>query len=92
MKSLGKVGTAGSDANKLEFTFTSKNPGTYDATINLRSLDNVDIRNIEVTVNCLPKTSHFTLEMVAPAMKEVTQEIPIKNMSDKDWTIKVGLI
>ena len=57
----------------------------------LTSQNKQDIRVYEFKVTVLPKPIKAVLEMRCPAREQVMQDIPVKNDSDKDWTVRGNL-
>ena len=82
--------------------FTPKGPGTYRAEIIMTSAWDIRIFNVEchVTVQEAEPTLEFTVSPLAswrrsdcsrtqaPARQSVTQEIPLTNTSDDNWTMR----
>jgi len=48
-----------------------------------------DVRRYKVLFTVQPKPLKAILEMNVPARSEVTQNLPIVNNTDRDWTIKI---
>lgn len=61
------------------------------AILTMKNADKTDVRRYKILVNALPKPTKAILEMVCPARESLTQDLPIINPSDKDWSIKVNL-
>ena len=72
--------------------FSPKSPATYQCLLILKSLDRTDIRIIEIIMTAIPQMIKTQIEFVVPARGAVTQEIPIVNISERDWLVKVNLI
>ena len=68
-------------------TVNPTKPATYPCFVILKSLDRTDIRLYEFKVNAIPQKIKAQLEFKVPARGQVTQEIPIVNNSQKEWTV-----
>lgn len=84
----GKGGTGGQVANvaKLTLEFWPKEPGVYPCTVTLTS--DVDIRIYQIEGTGTAPNTHCALHFNTQARKPVTQEIPIVNPTDREWSIK----
>jgi hypothetical protein len=80
-----------STLNMLELTVNPAKPATYPCFVILKSLDRTDIRLYEFKVNAIPQKIKAQLEFKVPARGSVTQEIPIVNNSQKEWTVSATL-
>jgi hypothetical protein len=80
-----------STLNALELTVNPAKPATYPCFVILKSLDRTDIRLYEFKVNAIPQKIKAQLEFKVPARGQVTQEIPIVNNSQKEWTVTATL-
>lgn len=60
-------------------------------TVTLKNQQKTDIRRFKVEVTAFPKPIKAILEFRVPARNQTTQEIPIINNSEKDWTIRVTM-
>lgn len=102
--STPKVGTKGGNSNgamgangdlaalnQFEMTVNPTKPATYPCFVILKSLDRTDIRLYEFKVNAIPQKIKAQLEFKVPARGQVTQEIPIVNNSQKEWTVTAVL-
>jgi len=78
--------------NKLPVTLQFKT-ATKDHPLRfiLRSQNKQDIRVYEFKVTVLPKPIKAILEMRCPAREPLIQDIPVKNDTDKEWTIRGNL-
>merc|ERR1719353_2828295 len=76
------------DANseKLCLEFKPREPGVYPCSVILTSNNDMRIYSIEGTGTA--PNSRVALTFHTHARREVTQEIPIVNPTDKDWPIK----
>jgi hypothetical protein len=83
-------GPAGANAStKFNLTLSPKGAGTYPCEIILQSAFDVRIYRIEFEI--LSPGTQATLEMAVPARQKITQDIPMVNPSDKDWTFSATL-
>ena len=80
-----------STVNALELSVNPAKPATYPCFVILKSLDRTDIRLYEFKVNAIPQKIKAQLEFKVPARGQVTQEIPIVNNSQKEWTVTAAL-
>jgi len=48
-----------------------------------------DVRRYRITFTIQPKPLKAILEMNVPARREITQNLPIVNNTDRDWNIKI---
>jgi hypothetical protein len=80
-----------SAVNLFEMTVNPAKPATYPCFVILKSLDRTDIRLYEFKVNAIPQKIKAQLEFKVPARGSVTQEIPIVNNSQKEWTVTAVL-
>ncbi len=79
-----------SSENKVPLTFVCKNPVyEFNTIITLRNAEKTDIRRYRLVITVQPKPLKAILEMNVPARSEVTQNLPIVNNTEKDWSIKV---
>ncbi|XP_052240686.1 cilia- and flagella-associated protein 47-like isoform X3 [Dreissena polymorpha] len=69
--------------------FLAEEPGHYPCQIILRGPDDVRVFRIECTVN--PEGSTAELAFSAPVHQNVTQEIPLVNMTTSDWPLKATI-
>ena len=58
----------------------------------LKSQNKLDVRLYEFKVSVLPKPTKAVLEMKCPARESLVQDIPIKNDTDRDWTVRAQVI
>mmetsp|Transcript_28943 Transcript_28943/g.66987 ORF Transcript_28943/g.66987 Transcript_28943/m.66987 type:complete len:2816 (+) Transcript_28943:96-8543(+) len=79
----------GQPDNRLMIELHPKGPGTYSTRIVLRS--SVDVRVIEVESLVSAMGLRANLDFVCPARSAITQDIPIINVSTKDWVIQCHL-
>ena len=79
--------------NKLTISLIFKAP-TKDHPLRfvLRSQNKMDIRVYEFKATVLPKPIKAVLEMRCPAREALTQDIPIKNDTDRDWNVRAQLV
>jgi hypothetical protein len=77
--------------NLIELSVNPSKPATYPCFVILKSLDRTDIRLYEFKVNAIPQKIKAQLEFKVPARGGVTQEIPIVNNSQKEWTVTANL-
>lgn len=75
----------GDQPNTLPLTFRPKAAGVYQAKLILRHKH--DVRVYELDFTCMAPGVDRVLEFVAPARQKVTQEIPVVNGTDDDWTL-----
>ncbi|KAJ3300030.1 Cilia- and flagella-associated protein 47 [Borealophlyctis nickersoniae] len=75
--------------NYIENLF--QNPGKYSCKITLTCMEASDVRVLKVDGMAISEGSKAELEFAVPARQSVTQDIPIVNKSDEDWTIKAHL-
>jgi len=71
---------------KLSLEFRPKEPGVYPCQVILTS--DVDIRMYQIEGTGTAPNTHCALTFHTQARKHVTQEIPILNPTDREWTIK----
>ncbi|XP_052808119.1 cilia- and flagella-associated protein 47-like isoform X2 [Mya arenaria] len=69
--------------------FRAEEPGHYPCEIVLRGTDDVRVFQIECTVN--PEGSTAEITFTAPVHQNVTQEIPLVNMTNNDWPLKAHI-
>ncbi|EGR30900.1 hypothetical protein IMG5_121460 [Ichthyophthirius multifiliis] len=75
---------------RFPLSFYFKNPvKDYKLELTLHNKAKTDIRKYRLEVTSNPKPIKAILEFKIPARQTSTQEIPIINDSEKDWTIKV---
>ena len=76
--------------NKIPFTIVCKNP-VYQFTtfVLVYNKFKTDVRRYKVVFTVQPKPLKAILEMNVPARSEVTQNLPVVNNTDRDWTIKI---
>ncbi|XP_074953995.1 cilia- and flagella-associated protein 47 [Phalacrocorax aristotelis] len=88
-KELSPQKTDRSDAVELPIKFIPRYAGCYHCQILLKSSCDVRVYEIECVVN----TDHaeVELEFVTPAYQAVTQDIPISNVSNRDWKLEAIL-
>ncbi len=55
----------------------------------LSNKSKTDVRRYKVIFTVQPKPLKAILEMSVPARGEITQNLPIVNNTERDWTIKV---
>ena len=77
--------------NGLVLGFAPRQPGEYPCQVILTNALKTDIRVLEVNVSVKPRKAKLTLEMTTFARLSLSQEIPITNNSDKDWSIRTRL-
>ena len=73
------------DNARLPVGFVPEGPGHYQCRVILRAPNDVRVYHIEVTVN--PEGSDIELEFTSPTHESVTQNIPVVNGSERDWTL-----
>eukprot|EP00825_Cyclidium_porcatum_P017017 TRINITY_DN1987_c0_g1_i2.p1 TRINITY_DN1987_c0_g1~~TRINITY_DN1987_c0_g1_i2.p1 ORF type:complete len:400 (-),score=64.28 TRINITY_DN1987_c0_g1_i2:21-1220(-) len=79
-------------SNKFPINLCFKNPAKDSKMLLiLKNSLKTDIRIYKLEITVHPKPVKATLEFRVPARKHTTQDIPIINNTDKDWTIKVLL-
>ncbi|KNC96854.1 uncharacterized protein SPPG_07686 [Spizellomyces punctatus DAOM BR117] len=76
---------------ELPITFNPRGPGKYSCRVTLTSLDSSDVRIFTVNGLAISEGSRAALEFSIPARQTVSQEIPIVNRTDEDWTIKAHI-
>ncbi|NXU12751.1 CFA47 protein, partial [Pardalotus punctatus] len=79
----------GSNTVELPIKFTPRYAGCYHCQIHLKSSSDIRVYEIECVVNA--DQADAQLEFVTPVYQTVTQEIPISNMSSKDWRFEAYL-
>ncbi|KAJ3044775.1 Cilia- and flagella-associated protein 47 [Rhizophlyctis rosea] len=77
--------------SELPVTFSPRNPGKYFCKITLTCLEASDVRVLVVNGVAISEGSKAELEFTTPARQPLTQDIPIVNKTDEDWTIKAHL-
>ena len=79
--------------NRIGITLNFKTP-TKDHPLRflLKSQNQQDIRLYEFKATVLPKPMKALLEMRCPARETLVQDIPVRNDTDKDWSIRAQLI
>jgi len=85
----GKGDGKGGGSGKLSLSFHPKEPGIYPCTVTLTSAMDTRIYQIEGT-GTAPNT-RAALNFHTQARRPITQDIPVTNPTDKDWTIKCVL-
>ncbi|XP_064263439.1 cilia- and flagella-associated protein 47 isoform X3 [Passer domesticus] len=81
--------TDGNDTVEFPIKFTPEKAGCYHCQIVLKSSWDIRVYEIECVVNA--DQADAQLEFLTPAYQTVTQEIPITNISDKDWRFEAVL-
>jgi hypothetical protein len=76
---------AGQQHASFNVTFNPKGPGTYNCYAMLVS--NWDVRVVMVEGRSRAPGMKAEMQFNCPARQQITQEIPITNASDKEWTI-----
>mmetsp|Transcript_76352 Transcript_76352/g.221693 ORF Transcript_76352/g.221693 Transcript_76352/m.221693 type:complete len:2886 (+) Transcript_76352:129-8786(+) len=71
---------------KLSLEFRPKEPGVYPCTVTLTS--DVDIRCYQIEGTGTAPNTHCALNFQTQARKEIIQEIPIVNPTEREWAIK----
>ena len=91
-KSADANTSSSSTQNKLPINVLFKAP-TKDHPLRFvaRNTNGADVRLYEFKITVLPKPIKAVLEMRCPAREFITQDIPLKNESDREWTIKASL-
>eukprot|EP00929_Paragymnodinium_shiwhaense_P088700 TRINITY_DN49010_c0_g1_i1.p1 TRINITY_DN49010_c0_g1~~TRINITY_DN49010_c0_g1_i1.p1 ORF type:complete len:2929 (-),score=783.00 TRINITY_DN49010_c0_g1_i1:108-8894(-) len=74
------------NAGKLVILFRPQEPGVYPCTVTLTS--DIDIRIYQIEGTGAAPNSHCALTFTTQARKHITQEVPIVNTTDREWTIK----
>jgi hypothetical protein len=75
--------------NKLSIELRPKGPGVYASNIILKSALDVRVLTSEITVNAQGLKAN--LELTTSARIAITQEIPILNVTTKDWVVSCML-
>lgn len=81
----------GETGNVLSLGFAPRQPGEYPCQIVLTNASKTDIRVLDVNVSVKPRKAKLTLEMTTFARLSLSQDLPIQNNSDKDWSVKTRL-
>lgn len=80
-----------SSENKIPLTFVCKNPVyEFNTIVTLRNAEKTDVRRYRLVITVQPKPLKAILEMNVPARSEVTQNLPIVNHTEKDWSIRIS--
>ncbi|PRP78761.1 hypothetical protein PROFUN_00934 [Planoprotostelium fungivorum] len=77
------------DTLKLGVNFHPKESGYYNCRLLMTSL--YDVRVVEVEGTSTAKSTVQSLDFVVAARQSITQHVPIRNNTNKDWTFKVTL-
>ena len=75
--------------NAVVFSFFPEKAGTYRSRVIAFSKENdLDVRILELVANVTAPVTSTLFEFKGPAKQKLTQDIPIVNESDKDWTLQ----
>ncbi|XP_053397416.1 cilia- and flagella-associated protein 47-like isoform X4 [Mercenaria mercenaria] len=74
---------------EIPVKFYAEDPGHYPVEIILRGTDDVRVFRIECTVN--PEGSTAEINFTSPVHQNVTQEIPLVNMTNHDWPLQAHI-
>ncbi|XP_076467202.1 cilia and flagella-associated protein 47-like [Babylonia areolata] len=74
---------------ELPIEFSAKKAGHYPCQITLRSIDDIRVYRIDCTVN--PEGSTAELQFSVPVHQSITQEIPIMNVTNHDWSLEAKI-
>ena len=78
--------------NTTPISFVPPKAGHYHSLAVVHSRDNAyDVRVIEVNANVSMPDSKMALEFSGPARQRLTQHIPVRNDSKRDWSLAVVL-
>ncbi|KAJ3327773.1 Cilia- and flagella-associated protein 47 [Blyttiomyces sp. JEL0837] len=78
--------------SELPVVFSPTLPGKYSCKIVLNCLDAPDVRLFSIHGVAISEGSKADLDFAIPARQAVTQDIPIVNKSDDEWTLKASLM
>ncbi|KAJ3096695.1 Cilia- and flagella-associated protein 47 [Phlyctochytrium planicorne] len=76
---------------ELPVIFKPKLPGKYSGKIILIGQDVSDIRVFSIHGVAISEGSKAEIDFLTPVRQSLTQDIPIVNKTDDDWTIKASL-
>ena len=79
------------EESKLQIEFTAKIVKKYETKVIISNPEKTDIRIYELLIRTHPPPVFGQLTFNVPARQLVTQDIPINNESEGEWTIKVDL-
>ncbi|KAI9205277.1 uncharacterized protein BJ171DRAFT_615867 [Polychytrium aggregatum] len=77
---------------ELPITFTPQLPGKYVCKVVLSSVEASDVRVFLIYGIAMSEGTKADLEFTTPARQPITQDIPIVNRTEEDWTIKAGAL
>lgn len=77
------------EAGAVDLLFTPKGPGLYRTEVCLVSPYDVRMYNVEMTVT--PEKVEPELELASPVRQALSQDIPIYNGTDEQWTLRALL-
>ncbi|KAJ3174886.1 Cilia- and flagella-associated protein 47, partial [Irineochytrium annulatum] len=88
-----KKGVYAIDSNytELPVVFAPKLPGKYSCKIVLSGLEASDVRVFSILGVAISEGSKAELDFVTPARQAITQDIPIVNKTEEDWSLKAIL-
>ncbi|KAJ3053490.1 Cilia- and flagella-associated protein 47 [Rhizophlyctis rosea] len=77
--------------SELQVVFSPKHSGKYYCRLTLTCPETSDVRVFAINGVAISEGSKAELEFTTPARQPLSQEIPIVNKTDEDWTIKAHL-
>lgn len=83
------AGTSRKGNLEIPVRFHATDPGHYPCEIVLRGNDDVRVFKIECTVH--PEGNNAEIQFSAPVHQNVTQEIPLVNMTNQDWSLQAQI-
>ncbi|KAI8618966.1 hypothetical protein BC830DRAFT_1106198 [Chytriomyces sp. MP71] len=76
---------------ELHVAFSPKAPGKYSCKVILTGLDVPDVRVFKIHGVAISEGSKADLSLKTPARQPLTQDIPIINRTEEDWTISATI-
>jgi hypothetical protein len=91
--SLDVFNPTDSPLNSVPFTFFPDRAGVYTTQVVMYSLSNkYDIRVLSIRGTINPSQSGMTIKFKGTARRKITQDIPLHNESDKDWSLQANIV
>ncbi|KAJ3408159.1 Cilia- and flagella-associated protein 47 [Chytriomyces hyalinus] len=76
---------------ELHVSFSPKAPGKYSCKVVMTCLDVPDVRVFKIHGVAISEGTRADLDFKTPARQPLTQEIPIVNRTDEEWTVTASI-
>ncbi|KAJ3242207.1 Cilia- and flagella-associated protein 47 [Chytriomyces hyalinus] len=76
---------------ELHVSFSPKSPGKYSCKVVMTCLDVPDVRVFKIHGIAISEGTRADLDFKTPARQPLTQEIPIVNRTDEEWTVTASI-